>query len=56
MPVVVMSANRRAADALTLEAADFIQKPFNVDDLLRLVDTRFCPAPADEYGQLPAAS
>ena len=41
VPVVVMSANQKAVDALTLGAATFIQKPFDVDDLLRLVDTTF---------------
>ena len=40
VPVVVMSANQKAADALTLGAADFISKPFDVDDLLRLADGR----------------
>ena len=55
VPVVVMSANQKAADALTLGAADFIPKPFDVDDLLRIIDTRF-RAEEDEPGPLPRAS
>jgi CheY-like chemotaxis protein len=54
VPVVVMSANRKAADALTLGASDFIAKPFDVDDLLQLVETRFRDTPADERGPLAA--
>jgi CheY-like chemotaxis protein len=56
VPVVVMSANRKAADALTLGASDFISKPFDVDDLLRLVDTRFRDAQGKEHGPLSRAS
>ncbi len=56
VPVVVMSANRESADALTLGAADFIAKPFDVDDLLHLVETRFGNDKADGRGALAAAS
>ena len=56
VPVVVMSANQKAADALTLGAADFISQPFDVDDLLRLVDRRFRDEQADGRGELSRAS
>ena len=34
VPIVVMSANRKAADALALGAAAFVAKPFDLDVLL----------------------
>ena len=55
VPVVVMSANQKATDALSLGAVDFIPKPFDVDDLLRVVDTRFSAERATERGALPGA-
>ncbi len=46
VPVVVMSANRKAADALTLGASDFIAKPFDIDALLAHVDSLAAPSVA----------
>jgi CheY-like chemotaxis protein len=42
IPVVFMSAGLRARDAAAqLDAEGYLEKPFNVDELLRLV-ARFC--------------
>ncbi len=38
VPIVVMSANRKAAEALTLGAAAFLAKPFDLDTLLATID------------------
>ena len=38
VPVVVMSAQQRAFEARTLGAQQFISKPFDLDDLLCVID------------------
>jgi CheY-like chemotaxis protein len=38
VPVVVMSAQRRAIEARRLGAQQFISKPFELDDLLGVID------------------
>jgi CheY-like chemotaxis protein len=38
VPVVVMSAQQRESEARTLGAQHFVSKPFNLDDLLGIVD------------------
>jgi DNA-binding NtrC family response regulator len=38
VPVVVMSAQQRESEARTLGAQQFIAKPFDLDDLLGVID------------------
>jgi CheY-like chemotaxis protein len=38
VPVVVMSAQQRESEALKLGARQFVSKPFDLDDLLGVVD------------------
>lgn len=38
VPVVVMSAQQRGSEARTLGARQFISKPFDLDDLLSIID------------------
>lgn len=52
-PVVVMSANRAAGEALSLGAVDFVAKPFDIDQLVGVVARAFRagePSPVSPAG------
>jgi CheY-like chemotaxis protein len=54
-PVVAMSANRAAGEALRLGAVDFVAKPFDIEQLVRVVACAFGPGQRSALSPVGAA-